>query len=90
MFGSISLSQIIFIDLGCLFFLQIDVVHPVLFLIVSCLISFCYSLLLRESRGFSYAFKGLFLRKSRGFIYVFKGLFLRESREFSYAFKGLF
>lgn len=43
-FGSISLCQSIFIALGCLFFLQIPIVHPIYFILTIALISVCYSL----------------------------------------------
>lgn len=43
-FGSISLCQVTFIALGCLFFLQIPCVHPVLYLITIWLVSICFSL----------------------------------------------
>lgn len=43
-FGVISFVQVTFIALGCMYFLQIPVVHPVYFIIVIWLISVCYSL----------------------------------------------
>lgn len=43
-FGVISLLQTLFIVVGCVFFLQVPVLYPGLFIITSCLISICYSL----------------------------------------------
>lgn len=43
-FGVISLCQVTFIALGCLFFLQIPCVHPFLYILTMWLVSICYSL----------------------------------------------